>query len=731
MTRHVRDAEFWGLPVGTPIKPGMKPQGGTAGKPSKPSTGGDSSTSTGVTLRRRIKPTRVSTSKKPASDAAPKDAPETPGDEPDTTVRDNKDFSVKSAAEELKKIKKDGREDGAGTVTDPIDCGDNIKKAHQLLAEGKHVRLNSPEEVSLLIDELAKEAAFAKETGTAIPDYDLCQVTVPGTNLFCTDESVEMMTAKGWKRYDDLRVGEPVLTIDHITGLSHWEPLLAVNVFPAEKRTMLSIEGSLHSSLTTLDHRWAVLTDKRKAGQQRNWRTSETLKWDDKIPLSAPCVTLPTEPKYTDGLVALVAWAWTEGTVQAGRLRIYQSATVNPTHVARIRATLTSTFGSARVPSQNGGRSDDEQTPGWYETTNGETGMVSFHLNKAASEGVVCHMDSQKVVRPEFLTALTEGQLRVFVDVSLMADGHATTAGYRSLCQRVEGRVRAFEQACVLLGIPTHTTTVPDTRPHHQGKSMYNVSLMARDVVKPYNLRMQRVEYDGMVWCPTTPNGTWLARRNGSVYVTGNCLETKGIPRAEMPQFSGQPMPGSYAQAKADADPKGEADVTDEFGDLLATLGIDVEETDMPVDHLKATQSQLVGTKVAGMRAAMRKGLIKDAPIYVTRDGYIVDGHHRWAAKMALDLEDGKLGDVDMPVKKIDADIGYILDLSNGFTEMAGIKPKGTGANAEGVKILARLSRLAGNLPHHACEGGACDVKSGLYDAYLTTVEDLLEGVSE
>jgi hypothetical protein len=32
----------------------------------------------------------------------------------------------------------------------------------------------------------------------------------------------------------------------------------------------------------------------------------------------------------------------------------------------------------------------------------------------------------------------------------------------------------------------------------------------------------QRVRYTGTVWCPTTANGTWLARRKGTVYFTGN-----------------------------------------------------------------------------------------------------------------------------------------------------------------------------------------------------------------
>ena len=40
-------------------------------------------------------------------------------------------------------------------------------------------------------------------------------------------------------------------------------------------------------------------------------------------------------------------------------------------------------------------------------------------------------------------------------------------------------------------------------------------------------------------------------------------------------------------------------------------------------------------------------------------------------------------------MKMIDADIGYILDVANGFAQMAGIKPKATGKAADGVKMMS------------------------------------------
>lgn len=164
------------------------------------------------------------------------------------------------------------------------------------------------------------------------------------------------------------------------------------------------------------------------------------------------------------------------------------------------------------------------------------------------------------------------------------------------------------------------------------------------------------------------------------------CVESKGIPRTKMPQFKGTPVEGSFADTKKND--KGEGDVEPEFRELLKSLGIDTEMKTVKANELRASQDNLDGPKVVGMAQAMREGKIPDSPIFVTKDGYILDGHHRWAAKIAIDLDEGVTGDIEMPVEMIDAEIGYLIDLANGFTEIAGIKAKGLGAAAEGVKRL-------------------------------------------
>jgi len=154
------------------------------------------------------------------------------------------------------------------------------------------------------------------------------------------------------------------------------------------------------------------------------------------------------------------------------------------------------------------------------------------------------------------------------------------------------------------------------------------------------------------------------------------CAQNIGIPRAKMPQFKG-------LTAKGD-----ELDVEEGWRSMLHDKGIKVTRKTVPAAELKASQMQLDGPKVGGMANAgftSTGGKIKDAPIFVTRDGYILDGHHRWAAKVAIDVQDGKLGDISMDVDIIDIEIGEAIDLANAYTAARGIVPKGLGKDAEGV----------------------------------------------
>src|SRR5215831_15532919 len=64
---------------------------------------------------------------------------------------------------------------------------DNVHDAARALYEGKKVELNQPREVSTLIEHLGKVAAGWAKLGGEAPRFNLCNVSVKGTNLFCAE----------------------------------------------------------------------------------------------------------------------------------------------------------------------------------------------------------------------------------------------------------------------------------------------------------------------------------------------------------------------------------------------------------------------------------------------------------------------------------------------------------------------------------------------------------------
>jgi hypothetical protein len=173
------------------------------------------------------------------------------------------------------------------------------------------------------------------------------------------------------------------------------------------------------------------------------------------------------------------------------------------------------------------------------------------------------------------------------------------------------------------------------------------------------------------------------------------CDDNLGIPRSEMPQFKGTAQPGSRA-ASMDADASGEVDTEPVFKEMLAQKGIKTLQTEVPADKLKATQSELVGAKVVGMMGALEKDPNHPkitAPIYVSRDGYVIDGHHRWAAVVAYNAQNPDK-QIQMKTTVLDQDIKDAIPMANKFAEDMGIAAKKADANKEAPSTPTSAPKL-------------------------------------
>jgi N-acetylmuramoyl-L-alanine amidase len=362
---------------------------------------------------------------------------------------------------------------------------------------------------------------------------------------YCADEQTEVLTRRGFLPYMALEERDELLTLDHSRGVAEWQPLVAVNVFDDEKpRRMILMEGASHSSLTTPDHRWPVeryvrrfrtkLLDrttgrrahnKLSAERVRTFATTEKLGHYDRIPATALCASLPQKSGFSDEYVELLGWFWTEGNIRLSRgkpttgVAIYQSHEANPSYVDRIRSCLSSQFGPA-VPALS---KRGDTVPRWRESVNGHN--TEFFLNHVAGAQLLSRAP-EKVVTPCFIAELTASQLRLFVDTAVAADGSTDPSGHRAVAQKDPRRLEALQMACALLGVRTNLTSAGGRYPETARKlSIFKGRPYLTPVAaEKSTLRFVRrfVAHRGVVWCPTTPNGTWFARRRGTTYFTGN-----------------------------------------------------------------------------------------------------------------------------------------------------------------------------------------------------------------
>ena len=331
------------------------------------------------------------------------------------------------------------------------------------------------------------------------------------SNHWCVDEETEILTRQGWVKQSDLRIGDSVYTLNHDTGLAEWNNVSDIYRAEVTDEPLVRMKGRDHDSLTTAKHRWPVLRSTTVDGVRtlvREFRLTEQLTEHDRIITAAPRRVFPSEPKFTDAFVELVAWFWTEGHLGPYAASISQSLDRNPQRVDRIRMALANEF--------HGEWTESVQTSGF----NGSS-IAVFHLHKSARDALA--FVGGKRPHAWFIDSLTPAQLELFIDVSAQGDGWHYRQGRLDIWQREADALDAYERALILSG------RMVSWGQHADGSFVSD--RRGKSTVRPCKIGASSLSasvtteiYSGVVWCPVTENSTWMARRNGKVYFTGNSV---------------------------------------------------------------------------------------------------------------------------------------------------------------------------------------------------------------
>jgi len=321
----------------------------------------------------------------------------------------------------------------------------------------------------------------------------------------CHDDQTEVMTETGWKPFAALASADRLLTPEGWQTPSHLH-------VAHRKGTMLSIEKRGLSLCVTPNHDMYGRSQKGVLKKVQAQDVSEsgliaprTVEW------SAPDVGV------TDDEIQLAAWYYSEGHL------------ISNTYECKVREQKAPEFfGFGITNNVDHGISDLLDRLGLKWSKNGNQWLVYDRERAAAfaQRGRTC-LDKAP---PTEMLALSQRQLRVFLDIYATGDGYrhrqqtilytssrkmadvlhamAVLAGYNASLTR---RALAGKRSWIKDHWATSSADGWVVSLSETGEGAH----LKRSVFKP-------IEYDGMVYCATVPAGLLLTRRNGTVLWSGN-----------------------------------------------------------------------------------------------------------------------------------------------------------------------------------------------------------------
>lgn len=332
----------------------------------------------------------------------------------------------------------------------------------------------------------------------------------------CVSDDTEILTVDGWKAVDQLQVGDLAYTVSPASGHMEPAPIEHLHVGEVSGR-MFEIEHKAVSAIATPNHRWLIDfngSPKLKSSEQL------TMHGHDKIWVA--CEGLPGEDtRWSDDEVRLMGWVLTDGAYRK------QRSPKTGKIWGRGRVTVTQT-----KPQNLDEIATLFQRLGPHAHHVSSRGQHHWSISHPAGLRLWVAMPD-KTLTPKVLSDLSAKQRRLLYETMLKGDGcwDSEAGRYRKFCAGSKERAEAFLMLCAMIGQPARSVerdfTAYEAR---QYESMSNVPKAGRcwmvELVKNKRAQPQHgsrwIEWSGRVWCPTLKHGTWIAKRNGKVFVTGN-----------------------------------------------------------------------------------------------------------------------------------------------------------------------------------------------------------------
>ncbi|MFE1895154.1 hypothetical protein [Streptomyces yangpuensis] len=341
------------------------------------------------------------------------------------------------------------------------------------------------------------------------------------------DDKTEALTRDGWKPNHEIQAGEHVLTLDPRTKEISWQPTLSIHRVQVDAEVVQWRNSHGFNVLSAPGQEWVAAHRDRDGHSHLAapacFRPTNELSASNRQLITGGGTprAFAARSSFDDALVELVGWVITEGHYQKQSARtgvlVAQSTKANPAKVERIR----------RIRKHFADRGATAT-----EHPNAGNGMINFYFGTGIGD-VIREIAPDKQMPPSFLTALTHAQAELLYQTILDGDGHRTvpqtrdgfnrTVSTENFIQKDQGRIDGYQMLAAMLG----KRTCAKLRSVHSG--VFNTVTYSRPLTTTRHLKDDRVPYRGLLWCPRTEMRTWMARRGGGTFWTGELPHPDGV----------------------------------------------------------------------------------------------------------------------------------------------------------------------------------------------------------
>lgn len=333
---------------------------------------------------------------------------------------------------------------------------------------------------------------------------------------YCVDQETEALTQRGWLNIDEINEDDMIVSYDN--NNLKWSSIKSI--YRGE------YNGKMHKmTVRGLD---SLVTPEHKFVTQRGLVKAEYLLETDKLILMGNRIE-STNQTYNDSMVELIGWILTEGCYEytsdkslLKRIQIWQNDNPKGDRIRKCLNDLNIKFSESKNKFNN----------------------ICFSISRSHSRELL-NIIPEKNLSMKFILSLTSDQRELLINTMIDGDGWRTgdNKQHRRYVQKDKIHIDLFQALCAISGHRTNihlrdhisfgkstqsynlnifssrkNTTRIECVDFHGGKNTEKTGL--RGKINHPNKPTEN--YQGMVWCPETEYGCFLARRNGTVYLTGN-----------------------------------------------------------------------------------------------------------------------------------------------------------------------------------------------------------------